>query len=129
MCQDVDFHVRIAMCEQVSAQCPPTALNHPHTHEYVSPTLRWDTTTVGLDSLVHCTVTPPTVSLTIIIPASMSSQLVAIGRTVGPELVAKQLLEELLELLKDEEVKVRGRGRGRGGGKVWGDCRPFRVFR
>lgn len=37
----------------------------------------------------------------------MCAQLAALGKTLGPEVVARQLLDELLELLKDEEVKVR----------------------
>ena len=52
---------------------------------------------------------------------AMCQQLLAIGRTVGGELLAKQILEELLELLKDEEGKVREM-RGCGGGG-WGGRR------
>lgn len=38
----------------------------------------------------------------------MCQQLVSIGKAVGPELTASQLLDELFELLKDEEIKVKG---------------------
>lgn len=38
----------------------------------------------------------------------MCQQLVSIGKAVGPELTASQLLDELFELLKDEEIKVNG---------------------
>ena len=50
----------------------------------------------------------------------MCEQLVAMGKTLGPEVVARQLLDELFELLKDEEVKVSGWVRPIRGG-VWGE--------
>ena len=52
LCQDVDFHVRIAMCDQLPF----------------------------------------------------------LGRAVGPETVARQVTDEILELLKDEDVRVRVSG-------------------
>ena len=42
------------------------------------------------------------------IRAAMCQQLVSIAKAVGPELTVSQLLDELFELLKDEEIKVGG---------------------
>ncbi len=39
---------------------------------------------------------------------SVAQQLAAIGRTAGKEAVQRTVLDELVELLKDEDVQVRG---------------------
>lgn len=51
----------------------------------------------------------------------MSEQLAALGRTVGREGVVRGLLDELLELCKDEEVQVRA------GLLAWEQKRGVRV--